>query len=432
MGGRAFDPIAVHRHALRVHHPRSCALVPVALLALVVVLAACGPAPQATPVPGVGESPIPGDGAVASPSATATITPPTPGHELYGYVPYWEMDDGIAAHLGRTPLTTVALFSVTHTGKGALSTTQQGYRRITGGIGERLIRETHERGARVEIVYTSFGTDRNRRLFERTDLQDAVIESLVALVGRVGADGVNVDVELLEAPFVPAFGAFVGRLRDAVREADPDGQVSVATGAGPLGAGMAVAAAQAGADRIFLMGYDYRVAASAPGASAPLDRSDGGERSLRWSLDLYDALGVPREKLLLGLPLYGMTWPVAAPLIGAPQTGRGDAWIPRRNEDLLRDEAAVPIRDEIEQVDVYFIGSDGSLAAPKPGASASAEDLDRTWTAVYVDSPETLAPKMALANERGLAGSGFWAIGYERGLAGYRALMERFVAGESP
>ena len=126
---------------------------------------------------------------------------------------------------------------------------------------------------------------------------------------------------------------------------------------------MAVAAAAAGADRIFLMGYDYRVAASSPGASAPLDRSDGGERSLRWSLDLYDALGVPRDKLLLGLPLYGMTWPVAGPVVGAPETGRGNAWIPRRNRDLFRDDAAVPVRDEVEQVDVYFLGSDGSMAA---------------------------------------------------------------------
>ncbi len=185
---------------------------------------------------------------------------------------------------------------------------------------------------------------------------------------RVGADGINVDVEVLDPPLVPAFGRFVGRLRDAVRAADPDGEVSVATGAGPLGAGMAAVAADAGVDRIFLMGYDYRVAASSPGASAPLDRSDGGERSLRWSLDLYDALGVPREKLLLGLPLYGMTWPVAGPVIGAPETGRGNAWIPRRNRDLLEDDGAVPVRDEIEQVEVYFVGSDGSRRPSHAGA----------------------------------------------------------------
>jgi chitinase len=195
---------------------------------------------------------------------------------------------------------------------------------------------------------------------------------------------------------------------------------------------MAVAAAAAGADRIFLMGYDYRVAGSSPGASAPLDRSDGGERSLRWSLDLYAALGVPADRLLLGLPLYGMIWPVAGPVVGAPETGRGDAWIPRRNQEVIEDEDAAPVRDEIEQVDVYFLGSDGSTTPPAPGASPTPEDLARTWEAVYVDSPETLAPKMALANERGLAGAGFWAIGYERGLAGYRSLMRRFVEGETP
>ena len=52
-------------------------------------------------------------------------------------------------------------------------------------------------------------------------------------------------------------------------------------------------------------------------------------------------------------------------------------------------------------------------SAPVPGDSRAAAG----WQAIYVDSPETLAPKLALANERGLAGAGFWAIGYERGLA---------------
>ncbi len=368
-----------------------------------------------------------------------TQAPPAPGHELYGFVPYWEMDDGIAAHLEATPLTTLALFSVTHTSKGAIAATPQGYRRITGSPGSRVIREAHDRGTRVEIVFSSFGATRNKRLFERTELQDAVTVSLVALVADTGVDGINVDVEALDPTLVPAYGAWVGRLRDAIRAADPAHKVSVSTGAGPLGAAMAVAAADAGADRIFLMGYDYRVGGSAPGASAPLDRSDGGARSLRWSLDLYAALGVPPGRLILGLPLYGMTWPVAGPVIGAPETGRGEAWIPRRHLDLLQDASVVPLLDEIEQVEVYLVASDETTGPPTsgepssgpPGGSPAASTRERTWTAVYVDSPATLAPKLTLANERGLAGAGFWAIGYERGLPGYRELMGRFVAGES-
>jgi spore germination protein YaaH len=399
----------------------------VTLLAVGLLVAACSPAPSTSPR---------GDPAMvtASPGASrpsVTSPPAAPGHELYGFLPYWEIRDGITAHLRDTPLTTLALFSVTHTGKGALNTGQRGYKAITGDAGARIIREAHERGTRVELTYTSFGAARNRRLFEDLARQDAVIASLAALVAQTRTDGINVDVEALDPTLVPAYGAFVRRLRAALVAADPDHEVSAATGAGTLGAAMAVAAADAGADRIFLMGYDYRVASSSPGASAPLDRSDGGLRSLRWSLDLYGVLGVPADRLLLGLPLYGMTWPVAGPVIGAPETGRGDAWIPRQHTDLLLDASIVPVRDEIELVDVYLQASDGTWGAPSPGASLTPAQQDRTWSSIYVDSPETLAPKMALANERGLAGSGFWAIGYERGLPGYRDLMAAFMAGDA-
>ena len=391
---------------------------------LAVVLAAgCEAAPStapATPV-AVAEQPSP------APSRAPTI----PGHELYGYLPYWAMDDGIDAHLRELPLTTLALFSVTHTSRGRINASQPGYRAITGDLGRQLIAEAHDRGTRVELVYTSFGSRRNTRLFEDVERQDAVIESLVDLVDETGVDGINVDVEVLDPTLVPAYGLFVERLRTAALEQDRDATVSVATGAGPTGAAMARVAADAGADRIFLMGYDYRVASSSPGASAPLDRSDGGLRSLRWSLDLYDTLGVPTDRLLLGLPLYGLTWPVAGPVIGAPETGRGDHWIPAQHRDLLRDDDIEPMRDEVEQVDVYVQASDGSWGTPTPGASMDPDDLDRTWTAIYVDSPATLAPKLTLANERGLAGGGFWAIGYERGLPGYRELMDAFTAGET-
>jgi spore germination protein YaaH len=337
------------------------------------------------------------------------------------------MDDTIADHLAVTPLTTLALFSVTDTSKGALNTRQTGYKRITGDPGLRIIREAHDRGVRVELVFTSFGGDRNRAFFADEARQDATIAALVELTSDLGLDGINLDVEGLDPLSVGEYGLFVGRLRAAVVTADPGDRVTVATQANVLGAAMAAAAVAAGADRAFLMGYDYRVAGSSPGATSPLDRRDG-DRDLAWSIELYAAAGVPPQQTLLGLPLYGMTWPVAGPVVGAPETGRGEAWIPRRHLDLLADPAADPLRDEQEMVEVYLFGSDGSMGPPSPGASAPAED--RTWTAVYVDSPETLAPKMALANANGFAGVGFWAIGYERGLPAYTALMERFVAEE--
>jgi spore germination protein YaaH len=394
----------------------------VAVVVTIALVFALGSAP-ATPPPG---SPAAVLGSVAPPSGDASARPtshPVPGHEVFGFVPYWEMNGDIAEHLAKTPLTTLALFSVTHTKDGAIDTKQTGYKRITGSIGQQLISEAHARGTAVQLVYSSLGKPRNQLLFASLSVQDKTISSLVALARKIGVDGIDVDVEQLGDDLVPAYGAFVGRLRAALRAAMPDGRVSVATSAGLTGAAMAQVAAAAGADRIFLMGYDYHYAGSDVGASAPMDRRDGESADLVWSLDLYASLGVPVERTILGLPLYGMRWRVAGPELGAERLGDGAIWVPADNPRFLASPPAPPQLDPIEVVEFYAVAP---TVSPVPGDSRATAG----WQAIYVDSPQTLTPKLALADDRGLAGGGFWAIGYERGLPDYTALIARFAAGK--
>jgi hypothetical protein len=343
----------------------------------------------------------------------ATAAPRVPGHEVYGFVPYWEIDDSIAAHLRTTDATTIGLFSVTHDGSGAIDTEQNGYRRVAGPVGRRIVADAQAAGRRVDVAWTSFGRTKNDRLFDSLELQDKVIAGLVGVRAELGVDGLAVDVEEMDEADVAAFGLFVGRLRTALRAESPGATVTVTTGAGPLGAAMAAAAAIAGADRVFLMGYDYRTAGSEPGASAPLVRRDGQTRALGWSLDLYEALGVPIERTVLGLPLYGLVWPVVSADVGAPATGRGDVWVPRRNLATLERPGVTATYDAVEDVQ--------HLAVP---------DGDE-WQAVYYDTPRSLTRKLHEANERGLAGAGFWALGYERGLPEYTELIAAFRAGRS-
>ena len=391
----------------------------VVAIALVFVLgSAPATSPPGSPAAVLGSSPTPSDGATTQPTSH-----PIPGHEVFGFVPYWEMNGDIAQHLARTPLTTLALFSVTHTKDGAIDTKQTGYKRITGSIGAQLIGEAHARGTAVQLVYSSLGKARNERLFASLSVQDKTISALVALAHKIGVDGIDVDVEQLGDDLVPAYGAFVGRLREALRAAMPDGRVSVATSAGLTGAAMAQVAAAAGADRIFLMGYDYHYAGSDVGASAPMDRRDGETADLVWSLDLYASLGVPVERTILGLPLYGMRWRVAGPELGAERLGDGAIWVPADNPRFLANPPAPPQLDPIEVVEFYAVAP---TVSPVPGDSRATAG----WQAIYVDSPQTLTPKLALADDRGLAGGGFWAIGYERGLPDYTALIARFAAGK--
>jgi spore germination protein YaaH len=389
---------------------RPVVAVVVGLLAFSIGLAVAAPRPEPTDrAVDAGLTPRPASG---SPSSRPPSPVPAPKHEVYGFVPYWEMDDGIADHLATTELTTIGLFSVTHDRNGSLATGENGYRHINGLVGDRILAGARERGVRTELVYTSFGDRKNDRFFTEPDARERAITELVTLARELGVNGINVDVELLAVEHFPAYGDFVGRLRAALREAIPDGEVSVATTANRRGAAMALAATLNGADRIFMMGYDYRVAGSEPGGSAPLSRRDGSEKDLPWSLDLYRDAGVPPERTILGLPLYGLVWPVEGPEIGAGATGRGDVWVPRRNLETLALPDASPSYDSVEDVEVLTVpNGDG-------------------WQAVYYDSPASLTPKLALADSRGLAGAGFWAVGYERGLPDYTALISTFRAGQ--
>jgi spore germination protein YaaH len=351
-------------------------------------------------------------GLVTGPSPSLLAPIPVPGHEVYGFVPYWEMDDEIAAHLGRTDVTRLGLFSVTHTKSGTLAGGERGYRRITGEIGRRIIAEAHDRGVRVDLVYTSFGLAKNRAFFGSGEAQARTIAELADLAEHLGVDGINVDIEQLDADLIAAYGVFVEHLREALEARVVDADVTVATTANVRGTAMAAVAATAGAERIFMMGYDYHWSGSDAGASAPLDRRDGSEKDLPWSLDLYRDAGVPVERTILGLPLYGMSWPASGPEPGAPTAGRGTVWVPRHNLALLADPTLTPTYDRLEGVEVLTL-PDG-----------------RGWQQIYYDSPASLAPKLALADARGLAGAGFWALGYERGLPDYTRLIAAFRSGE--
>jgi Glycosyl hydrolases family 18 len=403
----------------------------ISVFLIAALLAGCG---SITPTGGSG-----GPAALATGPGAGLPTPkptviPIPKHEVYGFVPYWEMDDSIADHIGRTELTTLALFSVTHRRNGTLDN-QTGLRRIRGEVGGAMIRAAKRRGARVEVVYTSFGATKNRAFYGDPKAQDRWIAEIIDLVEELDIDGINVDVEALPIDLVADYGAFVERLRSALRERVAAAQVSVATQANEVGGAMAAAAATAGADRIFLMGYDYRWSGSQPGASAPIDRMDGEVKDLRWSLDLYGALGVPSDRLILGLPLYGVTWPVIGPGFLAPSSGRGDAWVPRRNLGVFASPTFAPAYEPTESVEWYAIPSAYATNRPSaavPGVPASATREPIAWNAVYYDSPRSLTPKLRLADARGLAGAGFWAIGYERGLPGYTELIATFRAGDLP
>jgi spore germination protein YaaH len=329
--------------------------------------------------------------------------------DVYGYLPYWEMSTATLGYLDWNALSAISLFSVTWTGTGTLDRTLAGYKAILGSNGTAVSAAAKARGVRVELCFTSFGYTKNASLFGDPARQAVVIAELRALVGAIGADGVNVDVESLEGTWFDEYGAFLANLRAALRADNPTATVSVATNANVSGARMAKRAADAASDRIFIMGYAYRSGLSNPGAIAPLvGRGSPSGLDIRWTIDRYAAEGVPLGRVILGLPYYGVSWPTVSGELGATRTTRGSLYTPR----LHLDEPAslgVPLQYEPGESVSWYAWYDATAA---------------TWRQVFYDTPTSLGPKYAYAVSRGLAGVGIWALGYDRGLPGYWDLLK--------
>ncbi len=327
--------------------------------------------------------------------------------EVFGYLPYWELDDGVDGYLRYDLLTTIAFFGVGLRSDGSLDTTTSGYKAYLSARATAIIQKAHAAGVRTAITFQSFGTAKNAAFFSNPAAQATFVQQAVGLMALRGADGANLDVEGLENVYFTAYGALVGQLRQAALAVNPNAQISVATNANTSGARMAAIAIANGADRAFLMGYNYRTAGSNPiGSIDPLVRAGGG-LSLSTSLDLYASAGVPLERVHLGIGYYGRTWPtVSADLRAARQTnttlyGSSSVFYP---STLPASAAGAAFDyDPIEQ----------------SARLVRFDSVKNTWVQTYYNDPLTLAAKIGLTNARNLAGMGIWALGYDRGQPGY-------------
>ncbi len=344
-----------------------------------------------------------------APAAAAPVveqaSAPTPKGltgEVYGFLPYWEIDSTVDAYLRYDLLTTIALFAVYYDAAGNLNTTTllgSGRAALIGTI----VQHAHAQGVRVDLTLrpSTDTANANQTFFANAPAQAAAIANMAAQVTSLGLDGANIDVESLYGTDFAAYGAFGAALRAALVKTDAGARVTVSTNANVSGSGMAAQAISQGVDRAFLMGYNYRGAGTSPvGSISPLVSSVGG-LSLSWSIGQYDKLHVPRNRIILGLPYYGMTWPTTSGTLHATRSGSGVAFFPT---DSLPPPAGTVIHYDAVESSAWYAVQDPTTKA---------------WSETYFDDETSLRAKYGLAVSDGLAGVGMWALGYDAGQPGY-------------
>jgi len=306
---------------------------------------------------------------------------------VFGWHPYWA---GASAYLSYDydVLSHISYFSF------EVDTASGGYTTLRGWDTTPIISYAHQRGVKVVLTVTNFGSARNTELLTDTVKQWSLINALIYQLQSRNGDGVNFDFESVPSTQKTNMVSFCRRAVRGIKEVLPDAEISLATPAVNWSDGWDLKALSEVCDYIIMMGYNYYWSGSSTaGPVAPLQ---GETYNITRSIeeDYLDA-GVLPDKLLLGVPWYGYDWPVTSNVRKATTTGTG---------------TARTYNSALGLVQSYGKTFDATTCVPWTSYQNATE-----WRQMWFDDSLSLKMKSDLAIDRDLAGIGIWALSYEAG-----------------
>lgn len=306
-----------------------------------------------------------------------TLDEPGPDATVYGYWPYW------GDNLNTVPmqyLTHLAIFSASLASDGSITSTS-----TWTNTAATAVSLAAPYGVKVHLCLTSFDSSVMSAVLGNASYRAKAVSQLKNLVQSYGAHGVNLDFEGLPSSQKANLVTFVKELKAAVPE------VFLATPAVDWNGSYDYDQLAILSDGLFIMGYDYHYSGGNPGPVAPLfGGSPWGTYAIDWSVDDYITWGAPREKLILGLPLYGFDWPSTSTAIPGSATGKA---------------TSVTYSYALTLGDTYGRLWDAVSYTPYTFPDAVSQ--------IWYDDGESLAYKIDYAIGARLQGVGFWALTYE-------------------
>jgi spore germination protein YaaH len=375
--------------------------------------------------------PEPPDGSVqgldAEPMGGITALPSGMQREVLGFLPYWMLTDGNLAEMNYQLVSTIAYFSVGalpdgNLDKGSAGAPSSGWSGWTSAHMTRVIDNAHRAGGKVVLTVTmmawsSASYDRMRTLLTSAAARGRLVGQIVDAVRSRGADGVNLDFELVPTDMRAQYAAFVRQLKTALRNAGVGSYLTVCTTGGAAswatGYDLTALIASGGADALFVMGYDFHWSGSTrAGAVAPIDSP--------YVLDVSTAMAdflaqVPAGRIIWGVPYYGRGWDTTSSALNAPTAGNSFALY-----------YTAHVRDATKYGRMWDAVGKGPWYRYYDGARA-------TWVQAYYDDAASLGVKYDLVNRYDLAGTGMWTLfmdGTRDEL--WRLLASKFVHDTSP
>jgi len=312
--------------------------------------------------------------------------------QVMGYLPYWTFKN-ITIH--PDILSVLAYFGVSCNSDGSLNNPH--HWGPDNQDFQSLLNTCHKNGVRVVLTVTNFKSSSISAILNSKTSKTALINNLVKMVTEAGGDGVNVDFEGVSKTVKANLVTFMTDLKQAMDAAIPNAHVSLATPAIDWSGAFDYDQLAMAIDALFIMGYDYHWSGGEPGPVSPLSGGGiWGKYGLKWTIDDYFKYAgrENREKIILGLPLYGEDWACVS------------AAIPGKKVANTKADPVIWTAMQIES------GNNGGWSWDSSSQTTYYTYNDKDIHQVWGDNLKSMGLKLDLVNEKDLGGFGFWALGY--------------------
>lgn len=261
----------------------------------------------------------------------------------------------------------------------------------------------------LDLTLTLLEPDAFNALFSSVQATQRLIDEAATLVQPVGVAGLQLDFEIYNLASPQAIGnfrIFLRMLASQLRQMTPPKNLSVFF---PVGAEPPLYDAQAlgVVDHVVLQGYDVHWRDSKiAGPLAPL----GGDDVWTWRKMLArgESLGVSRDKLLLGFPLFGYEWSVKEAHVRGTALGRGSVTSFAPIPPDSRGELQFSVQERVSQ--------HGGLHDPTSGSSYyQFTGGDGQCVEGWFEDRWALSKKIDFLTVEKLGGIAFFMLGYDGG-----------------
>lgn len=311
---------------------------------------------------------------------------------VFGYHPYWAGSQYL--HYRWNLLSDLCFFSYEVDPSTGNATTTHDWETAP------VIDTAQAHGTRVHLCITSF---RSHQLFFSNPLaQQQLISNTISLLKLRNAGGVNLDFEAVPSSVSAAYNDFLVAFADSLHAGIPGCLVSMASPAVDWDDDLDMPRLSQHLDFFMIMAYDYYWnGSSTAGPVAGLYPMTGGYNySVARTVSWYLSRGVPREKMILGLPYYGREWPTVQEYAPSAASGGGAALTYRQ----IRNNYAGHYSDTYRHFE------------PNSFSNYYSYHSDR-WYQCFLDDVHSFNRYYNLVNRFGLKGIGIWALGYDDGYA---------------